>query len=148
MSAIPKYAGGDRKDLQKLLRDNNFRSTEGRLALLSALKRSRRPLSVETLTHQVSSRLDEVNVYRALEAFAAAGILRRVDLQHGHAHYEFNDEHDHHHIACISCGRVEDFTGCEYDKLARKALRQTHGFAKVTNHSLELFGVCNACVSR
>ena len=148
MSAIPKYAGGDRKDLQKLLRDNNFRSTEGRLALLSALKCSRKPLSVETLARQIGSRLDDVNVYRALQAFAAAGISRRVDLQHSHAHHEFNDEHDHHRIVCTSCEKVEDFTGCEYDTLAHKALKQTHGFAKVTNHSLELFGVCNACVSR
>jgi len=148
MSAIPKYMGDDRKELQKVLRDKGFRSTEGRLALLSVLKQSHRPLPVAELARRTGTRLDEVNVYRALEAFAAAGISRRVDLQHGHTHFELNDKHDHHHIACISCERVEDFTGCEYDKLARKALRQTHRFARVTNHSLELFGVCTTCASQ
>jgi Fe2+ or Zn2+ uptake regulation protein len=146
MSAIPKYSGDDRRALQKLLRDNGFRSTEGRLALLAAMKKSDKPLSVETLAKQIGTRLDEVNVYRALESFAAAGIVRRVDLQHGHAHYELKDEHDHHHIICTKCDRVEDFTGCDYDKLADKALRQTSGFAKITNHSFELFGLCNTCV--
>jgi Fe2+ or Zn2+ uptake regulation protein len=76
MAAIPKYTGGDRKALQKLLRDSWFRSTEGRLALLSALKRSYRPVAVEMLARQLGTRLDEVNVYRALESFAAAGIAR------------------------------------------------------------------------
>jgi Fe2+ or Zn2+ uptake regulation protein len=33
-------------------------------------------------------------------------------------------------------------------KLADKALSQTRGFAKITNHSLELYGLCNACVPR
>ena len=144
MSANPKYTGTDRKELQKLLRDNNFRSTEGRLALLSALKKSHKPLPVETLGKQIASRLDEVNVYRALESFVRAGIARRVDLQHGHAHYELAHG-DHHHIVCTSCDKVEDFTGCEYGKLVGKALKQTRGFAKVTNHSLELFGLCNTC---
>ena len=145
MSAIQRYLGADRRQLQKTLRDAGFRSTEGRLALVAALKRAHRPLSVSTFVRQVDSRLDEVNVYRALESFAAAGIARRVDLQHGHVHYELADEHDHHHIVCTSCNKVEDFTGCDYDKLANEALKQTHGFAKVTDHSFELFGLCNIC---
>jgi Fe2+ or Zn2+ uptake regulation protein len=145
MSAVPKYRGEDRKDLQKVLRDAGFRSTEGRIALLSALKRAPKPLSVEALSRRISPRLDEANVYRALEAFAAAGIARRVDLQHGHAHYERAHGDDHHHIVCTACQKVEDFTGCEYEKIAGKALKQTRSFAKVTNHSLELFGLCAAC---
>lgn len=145
MSAIPRYRGQDRRLLQNILRDAGFRSTEGRLALLSALKRAHKPLPVEMLARQIGERLDEANVYRALESFTEVGITRRVDLQHGHAHYELKDEHDHHHIVCTSCDKVEDFTGCEYEKLAGKALRQTREFAKVTNHSLELFGLCNTC---
>jgi Fur family ferric uptake transcriptional regulator len=145
MSAVPKYHGEDRKELQKVLRDAGFRSTEGRLALIAALKRSHKPLPVHTLARKMGTRLGEVNVYRALESFAKAGIARRVDLQHGHAHYELKDEHDHHHIVCTSCDKIEDFTGCEYEKLACKALKQTRTFSKVTSHSLELFGLCTTC---
>jgi len=145
MLTISRYDGTDRKELQKLLRDNNFRSTEGRLALLAELKRSHKPLPVETFAHKLRSHLDEANVYRALEAFAHAGIARRVDLQHGHAHYELAHGDDHHHIVCTSCDKVEDFIGCEYEKLVNKALKQSSGFAKVTDHSLELFGLCNSC---
>jgi len=145
MSAVPKYHSEDRKALQNILRDSGFRSTEGRLFLLSTLKSAQKPLSVETLARRVGTRLDEVNVYRALESFAEAHIARRVDLQHGHAHYEFVHGDDHHHIVCTSCQKVEDFMGCEYEKLIGKALKQTRGFAKVTDHSLELFGLCTVC---
>lgn len=146
MSAIPRYCGEDRKALQKILRDAGFRSTEGRLALLSALKHSSKPLPVELFVEKVGTGLDYTNVYRALESFTEKGITRRIDLQHGHAHYEFNDGHDHHHIVCTSCDKVEDFTGCEYENLVSKALKQTPAFSRVTSHSLELFGLCNTCV--
>ena len=140
-----RYQGEDRKRLQKLLRDAGFRSTEGRLALLSRLERTQKLLSVEALARQIGARLNEVNVYRALESFTKAGIVRRVDLQHGHVHYELAHGDDHHHIVCTSCDRVEDFIGCEYDKLVSTALQQASAFAKVTSHSLELFGLCNTC---
>jgi Fe2+ or Zn2+ uptake regulation protein len=147
MSVKPQYQGADRKQLQSVLRDAGFRSTEGRLALLAELKQSNKPLSVEILASHIGSRLDEANVYRALESFAQAGIARRVDLQHGHVHYEFAHGDDHHHIVCTSCDKVEDFAGCEYDRLAETALKQTRNFAKVTNHSFELFGLCNSCAT-
>jgi Fur family ferric uptake transcriptional regulator len=145
MSAIPRYQGEDRKALQHTLRDAGFRSTEGRLALLSELKRSHKPLPVEPLVYKLRAHLDEANVYRALEAFVRVGIARHVDFQHGHAHYEFVHGDDHHHIVCTSCDKIEDFIGCEYDKLVRTAMKQTKAFAKVTNHSVELFGLCNSC---
>jgi Fe2+ or Zn2+ uptake regulation protein len=145
MSAIPRYQGEDRKQLQNTLRDAGFRSTEGRLALLAELKGSHKPLPVESLAHKLRAHLDEANVYRALEAFVRTGIARHVDLQHGHAHYEFVHGDDHHHIVCTSCDKVEDFIGCEYDKLVRTAMKQTKAFSKVTNHSVELFGLCNSC---
>jgi Fe2+ or Zn2+ uptake regulation protein len=148
MSAIPKYHGKDRKHLQNVLRDNGFRSTEGRLALLAALARSSKPLPVEVLARQLSTRLDEVNVYRALESFAKAGITRRVDLQHGHAHYEFVHGDDHHHVVCTGCSKIEDFEGCDYEKLAQKALKQVKEFSRIESHSFELFGLCNTCATQ
>jgi Fur family ferric uptake transcriptional regulator len=149
MSAIPKYSGQDRKELQKMLRDSGFRSTEGRLALIAALKHSHKPIPVAGLAQRLGARLDEVNIYRALESFAKAGIARRVDLQHGHTHYELNDNtRDHHHMVCTSCSKVEDFEGCDYEKLAQKVLKRVTGFSRIESHSFELFGLCNTCVKQ
>ncbi len=62
MSAALKYRSGDRKQLQHILRDAGFRSTEGRLALLAALKRTHKPRSVEARAGEGGARHDEANV--------------------------------------------------------------------------------------
>jgi Fur family zinc uptake transcriptional regulator len=139
------YSGVDRKKLQAILRDRGFRSTEGRLTMLSVIKASHQPLGVADIATKCGSNLDETNVYRALEALTMAGILNRTDLRLGGAHYEFN-QHHHHHVTCTGCGTVKDLDMCEFDDVAKKALRQVRGFASINSHSLELFGTCSMCV--
>ncbi len=124
-----------------------FRATQPRLAVLSALEKAKYPLSIKEIIRRVSkTRIDQVTIYRILEAFKKAGLVAQVDFQHGRAYYELKDViHDHHHIICMGCKRIEDFVGCEYEKLVGKALKQTKGFATITEHSLELFGLCRSC---
>ena len=147
MSAAPKYNGEDRKELQKILRDNGFRSTEGRLALLSVLKRSHRPLPVAKLARRVGTRLDEVNVYRALEAMTDKGLLARSDLRRGGARYEYAHSH-HHHLVCNDCGLTEDVEVCAGKRMENTVLSNSRAFAKVNTHALEFFGRCHACATQ
>jgi Fur family ferric uptake transcriptional regulator len=93
-----------------------------------------------------TKKVDMVTTYRTLESFTTSGIAVQVNLQRGRAYYELTeDRKDHHHIVCINCNKIEDFTGCDYGVLVKKALNQTKAFASVTNHSLELFGMCTPC---
>lgn len=140
------YRGDDRKTLQALLRDHGFRSTEGRLNLLSILKAAHRPLSVPDIYRKCGPNLDVVNVYRALEAFTRVGILLRTDLRKGGAHYEYrHDDHHHHHITCTYCGTTEDVEGCDDSNIESRVLRRSRSFSSVQSHALEFFGTCAAC---
>ena len=141
------YLKGDRHALQAILRDKGFHSTEGRLWLLSILKNSRHPMSVPEVARWLSATLDEVNVYRALEALAGVGILTRSDVRRGGAHYELAEGH-HHHIVCKSCGRTEDVEDCADKKLEARVLKETKLFAKIDTHALEFFGTCYSCAHR
>lgn len=146
--AVTKYyRGGDRKQLQALLRESGFRSTEGRLKLLSVLRESGRPMSVHEISGECGKDLEVVNVYRALEALSAAGLLLRTDLRKGGAHYEFKDEHHHHHVTCNECGVSEDVSVCSGASMESRVLRDSRKFARVQTHALEFFGTCNACAS-
>lgn len=138
------YAGGDRKMLQALLRDNNFRSTEGRLTLLGILKNAESPLSVADITGKLHKDLNKVNVYRALEALGDAGLLVRSDVRRGGAHYEYAYSH-HHHLVCEECGRTEDVRECADKRMEKRVLDTSRTFAAISTHALEFFGVCNAC---
>lgn len=135
--------------LAEVIREAGFRATKPRLLVLAHLQKARYPLCIKEIIEGIGRKnADQVTVYRILDSFKKAGLAVQVDFRHGRAYYELKDaKHDHHHIVCTNCDKVEDFTGCEYEKLATKALKQTHGFAKVTNHSVELFGLCNTCAA-
>lgn len=129
----------------KALRDAGFNATLGRVALLEVLETAKKPVSAERVSKAVKGKLDVANTYRALEAFAKAGIVRRVDLGHAHAHYELVTEKHHHHVVCDSCGKVEDVEVAE-PALERAALAAARDFARVRTHALEFFGTCRACI--
>jgi Fe2+ or Zn2+ uptake regulation protein len=140
------YRGHDRKKLQAVLRDHGFRSTEGRLFLLAILKRTTRPLSVPDIAKEVGRNLDEVNVYRALEALCDAGVLSRSHALLGAARYEYPHSH-HHHVICTDCGRTEDVEDCMDGNIEERVLKSSPAFASVKAHALEFFGTCKPCAS-
>ena len=141
------YRGKDRKVLQAALRDHGFRSTEGRLALLSILKSEHAPLSVPVLMKKLGNNLDEVNVYRALEALSDKGLLARSDLRQGGARYEYAHSH-HHHLICKDCGLTEDVEECADKRMEQKALGNSRAFAAIQTHALEFFGLCDTCAKQ
>lgn len=92
-----------RHDCKEELRAAGSRATPGRLALLSALERARRPLTVNELERKVPT-LNEATIYRALEALSKAGLLRRGMDGGGIARYEYAGKPHHHHLVCTDCG--------------------------------------------
>ena len=134
------------EELKMLLRRASLRATPGRLHLLRALKESRRPMSIKRINAVLArTRIDQATIYRTLETLAEKGIVRTIDFQHGHVHYELADADDHHHVVCRCCGRVGNFTGCDMESIARKAMSQCTQFVEIERHSLEFFGLCRAC---
>lgn len=89
----------------QVLRERGFRATYGRVALLEALAKAAKPLSVEGAAKAIQGKLDLANTYRALEALAKAELVRRVDVGHRHMHYELEVlAPHHHHYVCTDCG--------------------------------------------
>ena len=128
-----------------LLRDAGLRATPGRLALLAVLAKESKPLAMPQIEARMKGRLNQVTLYRALEALAASGIVARVNLEHDHAHYELVAGRPHHHHAvCSGCGRVEDIE-VPHARLEEKAAAQAKGFASISRYSLEFFGLCRSC---
>jgi len=134
-----------RKDTEEVLRGHGFRATAGRIALIGALSRCPKPEPIEKIAKIVSRSLDAANVYRALEAFTAAGIARRIDFRDSKTYYELAlDRHHHHHIVCVVCGKIEDVHGCA-PSLEKMALSRSKSFSAIQSHSLEFFGLCKSC---
>lgn len=130
---------------KSFLRSARLKATPGRLALLEVLQKSKKPQGITKIMRALGKNMNRVTVYRALAAMEKAGLVRTVNLEHGHADYELALD-DHHHLVCTRCGRIEDFDDCGLDKMARKVAKDSKDFARVDRHSLELFGLCKNCL--
>ena len=131
------------------LRKADLKATAPRLAILKVFAGNHLPINAEHIYQRVRrSNINEATVYRTLASFEEKGIIKRVDLRKDSLYYELASGHHHHHIVCTDCGKVEDFESCSVDKISDKVLAQSSKFSVIKEHSLELFGTCNACVKK
>jgi Fur family ferric uptake transcriptional regulator len=133
-----------------LLRSHGLKATPQRLLVLRLLTGSKKPVSIIDLQKKAGKeQVDSVTLYRSLETLMEKSLVRPVDLRHGHTDYELVQEgKHHHHIVCEKCGAIEDFEWCPEEVLKNKILKNTSNFKKLTDHSLEFFGVCKKCAQR
>lgn len=130
--------------IKMMLRTKGFRATPARIALLSFLAKRSKPVSMKDVMKNVQS--DQVTMYRALDVLTKVGIVRQIDLRHGHAHYELVDStSDHHHLICTKCSKMEDIEDCTIQSYVESILKKSKSFTRINDHTLELFGVCLAC---
>ncbi|MBP9802767.1 MAG: transcriptional repressor [Candidatus Pacebacteria bacterium] len=134
-------------NFEQILNKAQLKKTEVRLLLLDFLSKTKTPLSANTIFEKLKkNKLDQVTIYRTLDSFLEKGLIKKVDTGKREAEYELIDEHDdHHHMICIKCNTVEDFTGCDSEKLVLNALKKSKKFQKITHHSFDLFGICESC---
>ncbi len=132
--------------LYEQLRSHGFRLTPRRKAMIGLFAGEQGALTPQ----EVQARLRPLvgscglpGVYRNLEVLASCGIVFRMVTFGGERRYAFcrarhPDEH-HHHIVCVSCGRVGDVPGCSYrDGMV------VNGF-RLLSHVVQLDGLCETC---
>jgi len=74
-------------------------------------------------------------------------VIRRTCVTENVAWYERAWKAEHHdHLICTECGRVVEFEYPAIDVL-QEAVAGEHGFL-LTDHHLELMGVCRECQTR
>lgn len=131
-----------------IIRVAGLRATKGVISVMLLLKDEQAPLTASQICSRIPGKgINEVTVYRILEKLQEREIVRQIDFQHGHAHYELNDN-DHHHLACTSCERVEELSGCSAQTVSKKLAKLSLSFSKITGHSLEFFGICTSCARK
>lgn len=131
----------DRHALE-LLDQAGLRRTPGRVQLLALLLGAQHPLSHQELRD--GSGLSRVALYRALDAFHAAGIVHRVDA--GERLWRFavcgcgHSVHCHPHFTCRVCGEVECL-----NEIALPAI--DHPGIVIEEQEVYLRGVCRQCAA-
>lgn len=134
-------------DWSESLKGFGLKVTQPRLAILDSLNGSPVPLSAQEIHRKVkSAKADQATIYRNLQTLATTGLIRRVNFQHDHNHYELAGHH-HHHVICENCGKVADISKCDITTMEKQA-KAMSGFAQINSHALEFFGLCKNCAAK
>lgn len=140
----------DTFDPRAILKDRRLRATPERLATIAALARADAPLSLADLAKRIRADAPHLaTLYRTVRTLEIAGLIRRVDMAHRHAHYEFlaPGAAHHHHIVCRLCGKIAELEHVEARALESRELAAA-GFVDADAHTLEYFGTCASCAHR
>lgn len=132
------------------LRRVDQRYTKGRRELIEALARGGRPLTASELVATTPA-LPQSTAYRNLAMLGQAGVVHRVLGSDDFARYELSEgltgDH-HHHLVCLGCGAVEDFSApARLERSMASLIDEVSGARRfrVETHRLDLYGTCAAC---
>jgi Fe2+ or Zn2+ uptake regulation protein len=131
------------------LRRLDQRYTSGRRALVEIIAGAGRPVTIAEVL--AGGRVPaQSTAYRNLAVLVQAGIVRKVFGGDDLTRFELAEEltEHHHHMVCVSCGAIEDFTvpnrlEQSLDKLFGQ-VSETTGF-RPQAHRLDVIGTCGNC---
>lgn len=134
-------------EAEKLLRDASLRVTRPRVAVLSVIHEVPHQ-DAATVIRLVRERIGSVStqaVYGVLNTLVERDLARRIDLPGLAALYEGENDDDHQHAVCRSCGEITDVEGPRTDVPAAPA--GPDGFA-VEEVDVTYWGTCPECRDR
>jgi Fe2+ or Zn2+ uptake regulation protein len=128
---------------------HDLRYTPVRRSLVTTLATAGRPLSIPEIL-EANEALPQSSAYRNVTALMEAGVVRRVTGVDDHGRFELAEElaGHHHHLACSTCGTVEDVVASpRLERAMGEAARvvaEEQGYV-ITGHQFDLVGTCAAC---
>ncbi|WP_267898880.1 Fur family transcriptional regulator [Saccharopolyspora rhizosphaerae] len=134
----------DQGSLRSTLHQRGMRMTPQRQLVLDAVRElgHATPEQVCKKVQETAPTINITTIYRALDLLEQLGLVRHTHLGHGAPTYSA-EEHEHVHLACHRCGRIDEVATETMDDLAER-LRREHGFALDATH-LALSGTCREC---
>jgi Fur family ferric uptake transcriptional regulator len=131
--------------LRQTLHERGLRMTPQRQLVLDAVRELEHatPEQICQRVQRITPTVNITTVYRTLELLEKLSLVRHTHLGHGAPSYSV-EQHEHVHLVCHNCGRVDEVP-CELlDDLAG-ALDRGRGFRLDASH-LALSGTCRDCV--
>ena len=139
-------------ELKKRLQKSQYKMTPQRRIVLEVFLKNEvedKHLSAEDVHAQLIKEKSDIGlatVYRALDLLEKIGLLQKMDFGDGCNRYELNtteNEHQHHHLICKSCGKVIEFSEDLLDELEASITKKCQ--FKILDHQVKFVGYCKDC---
>ena len=129
------------------LKHKGLSVTKQRSLILDQVFRNHNHFEAEEIVEALKKRelrVSRATVYRTLTHLEDCNLIRKVDLGHGHSHYEHILGHEHHeHLYCEKCGKIIEFTDPILENRIKK-ISESNRF-KLASHTVQIFGICKEC---
>ena len=131
------------------LRENRYRITPQRLAILKVLAESKGHPSVEAIYDQVKPSFPTTSlatIYKNVAVLKELNQVLELGFSDDSNRYDGNKPYDHPHVVCVECKKILDPDVEALKDMTQELTRRT-GFT-ITRHRLDFFGVCPACQNK
>jgi Fur family ferric uptake transcriptional regulator len=122
------------------------RATNQRMLLLELILHSDGHLDADELYRRAREHEPNISlstVYRNLKLFKKLDLVDELHFAEAHHHYEAKASAQHHHLVCLECGRVVEFTSPLTEKM-KSRIEKDHDFM-VTDTEVRVKGYCSQC---
>lgn len=123
-----------------------IRITPQRAIIFEAIEQLEGHITAEEIfqeVQQVNAYISLATVYRTLELLSDLKLVHQTNFGRSQTYFALRDHGTHHHLVCMTCGRIEEFADELLDSLRTK-LQEEHGFEAHTDH-ISIFGLCKRC---
>lgn len=142
------------EDFKKIIRSMGLKITAQRLIIINCLhdteaKSGERHVTAQELFEKVTRKdanIGFATVYRFLRDLADKNFVTEVRMGGQSSRYELSTKEHHDHLTCTQCGKICEFENKKIEKL-QVQVAEYFGF-KLTNHILELYGLCPSCQAK
>ncbi len=129
------------------LKKAGLKITIPRLKILEIMEKSKEHhLSAEDIYRVLLESGEEIGlatVYRVLTQFEEAGLIVRHNFEGGQSVFELDHGMHHDHLVCVQCGHVVEFVDPAIEK-RQQEIAKNAGYT-ITDHSLNIYGLCKRC---
>ncbi len=131
---------------EEVLHTHGFRNTVIRIKLLELFDLQKLPLSIPVIVKKMRRyKADTATIYRAIDAFVAAGIVRPISFGNDCTYYDLVRPSSHgHHIICEYCNAIESVPFC-IKTLEKNVKQVSRLFKTISSHQLSFSGTCKKC---
>jgi Fur family ferric uptake transcriptional regulator len=133
---------------KEILKRNNLKFTKQREVVLKTLYNNHDHFTPEDLYLLIKKRHSALNVgiatvYRTLNLLEESDMVTSITFGSQGKRFELANRPHHDHMICRSCGMISEFEDPTIEK-RQLAVAKEHGFV-LTNHLMQLYGICSAC---
>ncbi|MEX1022187.1 MAG: Fur family transcriptional regulator [Dehalococcoidia bacterium] len=128
--------------IERLLSRRGYRLTGPRRHLLEVMEGLGDHFPADAVVN-ASPEVGRATVFRTLRLLQDLGVVCQVVLDDGVLAYRLAPEEHHHHLLCVECGAVRDFSSDALEAVFDEIEGKT-GYA-IEAHRLEVYGRCPEC---